>query len=281
MPELPEVETIRRVLEPAVIDEKIKKLFLRQTRMIRGQSLQSFKKELAGRKILKVDRRGKYLIFRLDKKTFLAHLGMSGQIICFSENNITGNRSFFLPDKHTHLILWLNNGRTLYFRDPRMFGRYILLNSEEENILLSKLGPEPLGPLFTPAGFYQNLRGRTASIKALLLNQKIVAGLGNIYVDESLYRAGIHPATIGECISKKRVEGLCESIKSIITEAVNAGGTSISDFKDPEQRTGNYQHHLRVYGRKGKACFLCGTPIIKENLAQRGTHWCPQCQKYY
>jgi len=279
MPELPEVETIRRVLEKDTTGHNITKVFLRKTRMTRGQSIASFKNGLTNRQILKIDRRGKYLIFRLEEKTFLVHLGMSGQIISFFENDINRTNSFFLPDKHTHLILCLNNGRTLYFRDPRMFGRYILLNAEEEKNLLSKLGPEPLDPLFTPTGFYQNLRGRTASIKALLLNQKIVAGLGNIYVDESLYRAGIHPATAGSRISKKRAESLYESIKTVITEAVNAGGTSISDFQDPNKKTGNYQNHLQVYGRKGKACLQCGTPIIKETFAQRGTHWCPKCQK--
>lgn len=280
MPELPEVEAIRRVLSKDTTGCKITKVFLRKTRMMRGQSILFFKKGLTNRHILKVARRGKYLIFRLEDNTFLVHLGMSGQIISISENKITGSRSFFLPDKHTHLILWLNNGKALYFRDPRMFGRYMLLNSKEESILLSKLGPEPLGALFTPACLYQNLQGRTASIKALLLNQKIVAGLGNIYVDESLFRAGIHPATLGDRISKKHTKDLYESIKSVLTEAVNAGGTSISDFQDPKQRTGNFQHYLQVYGRKGKACILCGTPIIKEVLAQRGTHWCPKCQKY-
>lgn len=281
MPELPEVETIRRVLEKDAPGCRITKVFLRKTRMIRGQSILFFKKGLTGRQIFKVNRRGKYLIFQLNDKSFLVHLGMTGQIIHFSKKNISGNNSLLLPDKHTHFILWLNNGSILYFRDPRMFGRYLLLNSEEENILLSKLGPEPLGPLFTPLRLYQDLQGRTASIKALLLNQKIVAGLGNIYVDESLFLAGIHPATSGSRISKKRAKYLYESIKTVITKAVNAGGTSISDFQDPEQRTGNYQHHLQVYGRKGKACVQCGTPIIKETLAQRGTHWCPKCQKHY
>lgn len=279
MPELPEVETIRRVLASTITGSKITQVFLKKTRMIRNQSVLFLKKGLINRQILTLDRRGKNLIFRLDDINFLVHLGMSGQIISFSEKNCAGKKSLSLPDKHIHLILRLNNGMTLYFRDPRMFGRYVLLNSEEENILLSKLGPEPLGLLFTPAGFYQNLRGRTASIKALLLNQKIVAGLGNIYVDESLFRAGIHPATPGGRISKKRAERLFESIQTVITKAVNAGGTSISDFQDPEQRTGNYQHFLNVYGRKGQACLHCGTSIIKETLAQRGTHWCPNCQR--
>ena len=279
MPELPEVETIRRVLEPAVVDDKIIKIFLRKTRMIRDQSLQFFKKELAGRKILKVDRRGKYLIFRLDDKIFLVHLGMSGQIIRVLDNDLSKNTSFSPLDKHTHLCLWFSRGTVLYFRDPRMFGRYILSDPKEESRLFSNLGPEPLGPQFTPSGLYQDLRNRTASIKALLLNQKIVAGLGNIYVDESLFRAGINPATAGGRILKKQAEILYESIKSILTEAVNAGGTSISDFQDPEQRTGKFQYNLHVYGREGKACIKCGTPIIKEILAQRGTHWCPQCQK--
>jgi formamidopyrimidine-DNA glycosylase len=279
MPELPEVETIRRVLEPSVTDYTITDIFLRQTRMIRGQSLQFFKQELAGRQILKVDRRGKYLIFRLNHKIFLVHLGMSGQIIRVSDNNFSRNNFCRLPDKHTHLSLWLSSGTVLYFRDPRMFGRYILSDPKDEARLFSNLGPEPLGPQFTPSGLYQDLRKSTASIKALLLNQKIVAGLGNIYVDESLFRAGINPATSGAWISKKQAEILYESIKSVITEAVNAGGTSISDFQDPEQRTGSFQHHLQVYGKKGNVCPRCGSIIIKEKLAQRGTHWCPQCQK--
>jgi len=279
MPELPEVETIRRVLEPAVVDDQIIKIFLRKTRMIRGQSLQFFKKELIGRKILKVDRRGKYLIFRLNNKIFLVHLGMSGQIIRVFDKNFSRNNSFSPLDKHTHLTLWFSSGTVLYFRDPRMFGRYILSDPKDESRLFSNLGPEPLGPQFTPSGLYQDLQKRTASIKALLLNQKIVAGLGNIYVDESLFRAGINPATAGARISKKQAEILYGSIKSVITEAVNAGGTSISDFQDPEQRTGNFQHHLHVYGKNGEACPRCGTIIKKENLAQRGTHWCPRCQK--
>lgn len=279
MPELPEVETIRRVLEPSVTDDKITEIFIRQNRMIRGQSLYFFKQELTGRQILKVDRRGKYLIFRLNHKIFLVHLGMSGQIIRTTDNSVSQNTSFPLPDKHTHLTLWLSSGTVLYFRDPRMFGRYILSDPNDESRLFSNLGPEPLGPQFTPSGLYQDLRKRTASIKALLLSQKIVAGLGNIYVDESLFRAKINPAKPGGQISKKQTKILHESIKLVLTEAVNAGGTSISDFQDPEQRIGNYQNHLQVYGKKGKSCPHCGTIIIKENLAQRGTHWCPRCQK--
>lgn len=277
MPELPEVETVRRVLDGVLPGRRIQRVYLNRPKMLRGQDSHLFCEGLVKRRIRSVERRAKFLIFRLDKQGMLAHLGMSGQIF-FDSGDSPLSTDKDLPDRHTHLVFDLDPDARLYFRDPRMFGRFGLLDSVLERALFERLGPEPLGPGFTARRLGAALAGRKAPVKALLLDQRIVPGMGNIYADESLHRAGIDPSRAGGNVSEAQVRRLHASVRAVLREAVHKGGTSLSDFLDPRHRKGSFQLELRVYGREGQACPECGTPVRKATVAQRGTHWCPTCQ---
>ena len=276
MPELPEVETIRRVLADVLPDLRILEVHVRREKMLRGQSCGLFIEGLKGRRITGVGRRGKFLILRLDSGSLLLHLGMSGRIII--RGGDLDDPDVELPDKHTHLILKLSGNRHLYFRDPRMFGRFQLLDVKEERRLSERLGPEPLSRSFSTAYFCRALKQRKIPIKTVLLDQRLVAGIGNIYADEALFRAGISPHTAGYRLLPEEAEKLRAAVRKVLREAIRRKGTSISDYVDPRNRQGTFQLRLEVYGREGQLCRRCGGPIRKDVLAQRGTHWCPQCQ---
>lgn len=278
MPELPEVETIRRVLAEVLPDLHISEVSVKREKMLRGQSRGRFIDGLMGRRITGVDRRGKFLIVRMDSGSLLIHLGMSGKVIVRKKGESDDDTAPDLPDKHTHLILKLSGGRHLYFRDPRMFGRFQLLPVAEERRLRERLGPEPLGRAFSTNYLQRALSRRKAPIKTALLDQKLVAGIGNIYADEALFRAGIGPHTSCCRLLPEEVETLRSAVRSVLREAVRRKGTSISDYVDPRNRRGTFQLRLEVYGREGQLCRRCGSPIRKDVLAQRGTHWCPRCQ---
>lgn len=279
MPELPEVETVRRVLQEALPGRRIRSVDLRKLKMLRGFPEELFVSGLKGRRFLEVGRRGKFLLFRLDRNVLVVHLGMTGQVFACSEDEcLPGLGILDLPDKHTHLILDLGENARVYFRDVRMFGRYGLLDPEAEAALLSRLGPEPLSAGFTARGLYEITRGRRITIKALLLDQKALAGVGNIYADESLFRAGILPRTEAKRLSTAQAGKLHRSLRKVLREAIYSGGTTLSDYLDPRHRTGSFQWKLHVYGRAGETCFRCGSTIVKSVVAQRGTHWCPGCQ---
>ncbi len=279
MPELPEVETIRLILEKYLPGHRIEAIHLKRPKMLRGQSQRLFRAGLKQHEIKSADRRGKFLLIRLDEGALLIHLGMTGQVF-YLTSGLSGPENLpRLPDKHTHLILELNDDARLYFRDIRMFGRFAYLGEDDEKALFKKLGPEPLSAQFTAAKLHLSFKNRTASIKALLLNQTLVAGLGNIYADEALFRAGILPKIPAGKLTFEQTKKLHRSIRKVLKEAVYRGGTSISDYVDPRHRKGTFQLLLGVYGREGKPCLKCGTSIKKDVVAQRGTHWCPQCQK--
>lgn len=277
MPELPEVETVRTSLERLLTGRRILKVDLRLEKLLRKADPKAFVTGLRGRTVIKVERRAKYLLVRLDRGTLLVHLGMTGQVLAQCQGRVA-SAEFTLPDKHTHLVLELTDGFQLFFRDPRRFGRLGLITPEQEHTLFQRLGPEPLGPGFTAQGLARVLAGRKASIKSLLLNQRVVAGVGNIYADESLFRAGISPRKPGGRLSPGARQALHASIRSVLKQAIRAGGTSISDFCDTDYHPGEFQFQLRVYGREGEPCRQCGRPIRKAVVAQRGTHWCSHCQ---
>jgi formamidopyrimidine-DNA glycosylase len=278
MPELPEIETIRRVLGGLLPGRVIRKVTPGHPKMLRGESPEKFRTGLIGREFLHVERRAKFLILRLDRESLVAHLGMSGQVF-FADNRTPLPAGSSLPDRHTHLQLDLEPESRLLFRDPRRFGRYILLSREMEKTFFRRLGPEPLSPEFDVGWLAGRLRGRQGPVKALLLDQRIAAGMGNIYTDEALHRARIDPRTPGGQISGPQTKKLHAAIRSVLEEAVYRGGTSLSDYLDPRHRQGTFQLKLRVYGREGRPCVECATPIRKGLVAQRGTHWCPRCQK--
>ena len=269
MPELPEVETFARSIEPHVTGKTIVSADVRWARTVATPSVKKFKEQIAGQRILGVGRRAKYLILRLDDYNLLIHLRMSGDLMVR-----TGKIE---PHKHDRVLFALRskNGKEsqLAFNDTRKFGRVWLTDKPEE--VLGNLGPEPLEKGFTPQWLYENLRLRKRQLKPLLLDQTFLAGLGNIYTDEALHIAKLHPLGSSESVSLKQAGALHEAIRSVLKEGIRRNGASI----DWAYRGGEFQNHFRVYGRDGEPCPVCGTEIRKLTVGQRGTHICPKCQK--
>lgn len=274
MPELPEVETIRRGLTCQVEGRQIVAVDIRLPRLITGQTAEEFIERVVGRRILLLDRRGKYLLFRLeDDMTLVIHLRMTGRLYCRKPNDA--------PDSYARLIFDLDNGDRLVFADVRTLGTLSALRSEELGIIhgLATMGPEPLSTEFTIDYLTQVLASRKGKIKSLLLDQQIIGGLGNIYVDESLAMAGIHPERTGASISHEELSKLHQAINAVIHEALSHKGTTFRDYRDSYGKSGGHQQHLRVYGRKGEICETCGERIVRTEVGGRGTHFCPNCQR--
>ncbi len=264
MPELPEVETIKEDILPFVKGRVIKEVDVISLRnILKGISPSGLKKELEGEKIVDLERRAKYLLFKLASgRYFTIHLGMTGRIL-------------FAPDDYVKAVFRLSGNRILYYSDARRFGKIRFYRNYPD----LKLGPEPLGREFTPERFREMLRGRKTAIKIVLLDQKFLAGLGNIYAIESLFRAGIHPKRPANKLSDAEVKKLYHQIKKVLAEALGYRGTSDSWFLDAHGKKGGFQLRLKVYGRKGEPCFKCRTPIKRIVMGQRGTYFCPRCQK--
>ncbi len=279
MPELPEVETIRKSLNRRISGRKILDFKLTKPKLLRGQKAVKIKRGVINTKILAVDRRAKYLILRLNQGLLVFHLGMSGQIFVMSAKERENTNPFKLPDKHTHLQLILSGKIFLYFRDIRQFGRVRFLENHKEYDYFKDLGPEPLEKQFKSDYLYQSIKRRSTVLKAVLLNQKVLAGLGNIYVDEACHAARISPCLPGKRITLRQARNLYRAIRHVLQKSIKYCGTSISDYRDPDNNQGGFQNMLKVYGRAGKQCGRCGSIIKKAVVAQRGTHWCPVCQK--
>jgi formamidopyrimidine-DNA glycosylase len=272
MPELPEVETIARDLSTQVLHRRIVAVEkLAWERMVEVPDVATFRALLAGRTIAQIDRRAKWLLLRLDDGwTLTLHLRMSGRI---SVRDAT-----LAPDEHTHLVLALDDGRRIFFRDPRKFGRARLLDTAGLAALDASFGPEPLGAHFTLAYFRGVLARRSTRIKPLLLDQRIIAGLGNIYVDESLWYARLHPLRPASSLSSAEVQHLYEGVRSRLQAAIGHKGSTLRDYRDGYGAMGANQNFFAVYGRKGEPCPHCGTAVVRIVVAQRGTHLCPACQ---
>lgn len=277
MPELPEVETVRTVLEGVIPGKTIKAVMFHKNRLFRTHSPVSLKKKIINRKINSVERRAKFLLIRLDRGLLLVHLGMSGQVLLSDRSRKTDH--CFVPDKHTHLILTLSQEVVVYYRDPRMFGRIDYLDDKGFNSQFAGYGPEPLSKAFNQDYLQKALQQRKSSIKAVLLNQKIAPGMGNIYTDEALFLSAIHPERRASSLSGDEINRLVKAVKQVLRAGIKAKGTSISDYCDPDQNRGQFQMQLNVYGRAGEPCHVCKSPILKKVVAQRGTHWCPDCQQ--
>ncbi len=264
MPELPEVETVARSIAP-LIGRKILSAEFRCPRVLRGSDPDTMAAGIEGRKIAAICRYGKFLLVSLGGGGYLViHLGMTGRLL------LGGS-----PGKHTHAILTLDRGLLLY-DDPRQFGCFQYSAEFPERV--ARLGPEPLE--ISAEEFAAGLsRRRSTRIKALLLNQRFLRGMGNIYADEALFRAGIHPLAIASRIRGDRARRLHQAIGAVLREAIEAGGSSISDYVDAEGRKGFFQLSHRVYQRTGQPCLNCGTPIRRILVAQRSSHFCPKCQK--
>jgi formamidopyrimidine-DNA glycosylase len=264
MPELPEVETITRTLRPVLIGRTILSADLRWPRTLAAPTPATFKKRLKGQRIESISRRAKFLDLQLSDAHLLIHLRMSGDLLV-----VLGG---YQPAKHDRLIVHLSEDTSLVFSDPRKFGRVWLVNDPAE--IFRDLGPEPLSEAFTPDLFYSALRTRQRQLKPLLLDQAFLAGLGNIYTDEALHLAKLHPRSLSDSLTKKQAKGLWQAIREVLEEGVRRNGASI----DWVYRGGDFQNHFRVYGRAGEPCHVCGTTIERITVGQRGTHICPQCQ---
>ncbi|HEX3880381.1 MAG TPA: bifunctional DNA-formamidopyrimidine glycosylase/DNA-(apurinic or apyrimidinic site) lyase [Bryobacteraceae bacterium] len=264
MPELPEVETVTRSIAP-LVGRRILSAEFRCLRILRGGDPDHMSATLAGKKIAGVKRYGKFIVVSLAGGGYLTiHLGMTGRLLL---GGPTG--------KHTHAIFTLDRRGVLLYDDSRQFG--CIEYSDEFPKRVARLGPEPLEVEIDK--FIQGMKGRRTSIKALLLNQTFLRGIGNIYADESLFRAGIHPQTIAARLRPERARKLHAAIREVLAEAIEAGGSSISDYVDAEGRKGFFQLQHRVYQRTGESCVNCGAAIKRAVIAQRSSHFCPRCQK--
>jgi formamidopyrimidine-DNA glycosylase len=269
MPELPEVETIARTLRPGLVGRTILEADLRWARTLALPTGRKFKQQVRGQQIQGVGRRAKYLHLELlapDQAPYslLIHLRMSG--------DLSLKKGRIKPEKHDRLILTLSDSH-LVFNDPRKFGRVWLTRDPAQ--FFSRLGPEPLSDEFTPQWLYANLRSRRRQLKPLLLDQSFLAGLGNIYTDEALHRARLHPLKASASVTARQAERLWQAVRAVLEEGIRRNGASI----DWVYRGGEFQNDFRVYGRAGEACPVCGSEIQRLVVGQRGTHLCPRCQK--
>jgi formamidopyrimidine-DNA glycosylase len=263
VPELPEVETVVRSLAP-LTGKRLVSAEFRNLRILRGGDPDRMAARLQGRRLLGIARYGKFIVCTLEGGGYLmVHLGMTGRLLLGGA-----------AGKHTHAIFTFEDS-TLMFDDSRQFG--CIEFSEEFPARVARLGPEPLEIGFEE--FASAMKGRKTSIKALLLNQQFLRGIGNIYADEALFRAGIHPQAQAGRMRKERARKLYDAIHAVLLEAIAAGGSSISDYVDAEGRKGFFQISHRVYQRTGEECINCGTPVRRLLVAQRSSHFCPNCQK--
>jgi formamidopyrimidine-DNA glycosylase len=270
MPELPEVEYIARQLRGELIGQRITGVEVMWSPVIGEMDPAEFAARLVGRAITGIDRRAKYLLIALDDEQVLAvHRRMSGNLI------------FTKPDErdpYARVALTLDDGRRLVFSDPRKFGRLTLMTREALPGLFAALGPEPLEAEFTPEALARRLAGRDRALKALLLDQSVIAGLGNIYADEALFRARLHPLRRASSLDAREIAALHAAIQETLQLGIEHGGTTIGRHRDVFNEAGRNVEYLNVYRRTGKPCPRCGTPIERIVVAQRGTHYCPQCQ---
>ena len=270
MPELPEVETVRKGLSE-ILNEKPQIHSIRLgDKGLRKPFLKKEIKKAHGQKILSVFRRAKYLLFELEKNVLVSHLGMTGSWRLKEEKR-----------NHDHVELKLTDGRTLVYRDPRRFGQFELLDKQlwQENIKFSSLGPEPLDKKSFHADYlHEKICNSKATIKSLIMDQKIVVGVGNIYASEALFLAGIPPMTKGQKVKHNTCSLLVESIREILQQAIECGGSTISDFRQAGGSEGYFQNFFYVYDRDGESCIYCSTSIKSQVIAGRSSFWCPGCQ---
>jgi len=271
MPELPEVETTRLGLIPHLVGRRISKVVVRDARL-RWPVAPDLADKLAGQRILALGRRAKYLLVEMETGALIVHLGMSGALAVVAESTV--------PGKHDHLDLCIEGGSVLRLTDPRRFGSvHLVAGDPNAHALLASLGPEPLSPEFSAEQFHAATRGRSASIKEILMNAHIVVGVGNIYANEALFRARIHPRAPSGRISLARYRTLVESVRATLTAALAAGGSSLRDWRHTDGSIGYFQQAYFVYGRGGESCRRCATTIREIRQGQRATFYCPRCQR--
>jgi formamidopyrimidine-DNA glycosylase len=269
MPELPEVECIARNLKkgtvgPKILGQRIERVSTRWPRHIERPSISTFRRKIRGREIIDIGRRGKYLVLALDEGSLLIHLRMSGDLRVAAEDDPRG--------RFEHTIFHLDSGWQLRFSDARKFGKVMLVEDPDE--VFSKLGPEPLEPDFTISAFSKLIANKKRMIKPLLMDQSFIAGMGNIYTDEALHIAKIHPNIKSNELTVAQIKNLWSGIRTALEAGINSNGASI----DWVYQGGDFQNQFRVYQRTGQPCPVCKTTIDRIVLGQRGTHYCPSCQ---
>lgn len=274
MPELPEVETVRRTLEQLIVGKEIEKVQVLYPKIIKKPEVhEEFSDALKGQCVESIGRRGKFLLLYLTDLVIVSHLRMEGKYAVHDASDSL--------EKHTHVLFTFTDGTELRYKDVRKFGTmHLFLKGEEMTALpLGKLGPEPLSDSFTVDYFKSILQKTNRSIKAVTLDQTVVAGVGNIYVDESLFRAKIHPSRVASSLNDEEISALVTEIKATLSEAVERGGSTIRSYINSQGQIGMFQLQILVYGKEGEECPECGTAIEKGKVAGRGTHFCPTCQK--
>lgn len=270
MPELPEVETTRNGLAPRLRGRVLKRVIVRNPRL-RWPVPADLEARLAGLPLRAIDRRSKYLLFDFGAATQIVHLGMSGSLRFADADEPAA--------LHDHVDWVFDDGTTLRLRDPRRFGAVLWTDDVANHPLLARLGPEPLTPAFDAAHLHAQCRRRSAAIKQVIMDAEVVVGVGNIYASESLFHAGIRPATAARRLSRPACERLAGAIKQVLTAAIAAGGSSLRDYVHSSGELGYFQLQTRVYDREGQPCKTCGAPIRRIVLGQRASFYCPSCQR--
>lgn len=270
MPELPEVEYVARQLREALVGARIAKVDVLWPRAVSRMTPEEMAARLAGRRVLAVGRRAKYLVLTLDSgESLVIHRRMSGNLRLARADEAA---------PYTRVVFTLSNGRRLLFTDPRKFGRVTLATPDELPVLFGRLGPEPLDADFTPEVLAERLAGRSRSIKAALLDQSVVAGLGNIYADEALYRAQLHPLRSAATLTPEEIASLHAGIQGALHAGITHGGTTFGRHRGLYDEPGSNLEHIEVYRRTGQPCLRCGAAIMRIRIAQRSAHFCPHCQ---
>jgi formamidopyrimidine-DNA glycosylase len=274
MPELPEVETSCRGIEPYCLNQSITKIIVRQAKL-RWPVDKDISLQLSGKVISLVNRRGKYILLQLEPSlALMIHLGMSGSLRIVEKSR----RASPEIGKHDHVDIELSNGKILRYNDPRRFGSILINREGEQHLRLKELGLEPLTEDFTADYLYRQCRSRSSPIKSVIMNSQLVVGVGNIYAQEALFMAGISPIRQANKISLKRISALVAAIKLILQQAIAAGGSSLKDFTAADGKPGYFQQTLKVYGRGGEACPVCDRTLKQVSIAQRTTAYCSHCQ---
>lgn len=268
MPELPEVETVRRSLQ-TIIGAKIKTIEINRADIIRKSDYQP--EVLGGKQITAIKRRGKFLILKIETElNLIVHMGMSGRFYMLNEDDL-------LTEKHIHIIIHLDNASKLIYQDARRFGGIWLIKNIDE--FFSCMGVEPLSEQFNAGCLGEMVKNRKIAIKSLLLNQNLVCGIGNIYADEALFQAGIRPDRPAGSLTTQEIECLCLAIKDVLKTSIEQRGTTFRDYRDGFNRVGNFQNHLKVYGKVNEKCPVCGAILKRDKIGGRSSHYCEKCQK--
>jgi formamidopyrimidine-DNA glycosylase len=273
VPELPEVESVRRQLEPALVGRRFERVAIDDPRLVRPYDSAEVAAELEGERVAAVERRGKYLVVRFESgRVLLIHLRMTGSLL-------HAPRGSLQDDPHRRAVVTLDDGSDVAYRDVRRFGTWLLLEpGEPEPYLNARVGDEPLDTLFTAARLGERLAGRRTSLKAALLDQRTLAGMGNIYVDEALWRARLNPLRAAAGLDREELRRLHRGIRAALEHGLARQGSTLRDYRLPDGSGGSMQDEFRAYGRGGEPCDRCGTPIARTQVAGRTTSFCPTCQ---